>query len=475
VSNKSGFSIINKNWAQLENNFAFLEGKIAVYSCGMVRYISNKKMKCTEVPVKEGEIWRISTRIMNEINWPREERGLILRQNNDLISYIPIDVNSGSCGVSTFVIPKDAVKIVVNGIIHTTNQEQTHILKLCDWVNIWDATVYRHIKNKYIDGRGVLQNTELKLAVTDKIPIKADQIYRIANVHYGDGKDFLERGVFLDDNNQVIGMLPNNPKGSIPYAWNDVIVPEGATGMCVNFYYKMATRNDTSESISINLGIPAEIEYSNELRKLFDKVWAAYGDSTTYYGDWNRLVENATGLKTFINSYGGACISLKKPENTLCNDERISLLMSCNPDIVTILTGLNSTGTPLGDIKDLTVAIGSENKYTFYGAYSYILKRILTIKPSVKIIILTTTMSYYDYKNDEPNESGLSSLDYAQASKLVAEYFGIPVADIRHSMQLNKYTQDILSADNVHFSMRGAEAIAGCVIRVMKDIDWVSK
>lgn len=471
---KLGFRIANMNWAQLERNFSFTRGKFVFYTqTEGIHYRDNANMMYSEsIAVSEGDVWRISTRSIS--NWSANARGVFIDHNGQFAGFIPTDGNDPNSGISTFIIPKGVSTMIVNARIHNSNQTQTHILKLHDWQNIWDPSSIGYTLNQLIENDGTVTATEQKMGVTNAISVVPGEIYRIANVHSGGGQTFTMRGVFLDGSDQVVAPIPDNAGGSIPYQWNDVMVPPRATKMRINFYYEIQTRTDTLKSITINKAIPAAIEYSADFSKLVGKKVAFYGDSTTWYSGWVRLVENATGISPFINGYSSATITTKRADNTLCDDSRIDALMSSDPDVVTILGGLNDgAGVELGSENDFRVEIGEEDKSTFYGAYAYIVKRILSIKPTVKIIIMTTTYNNYNYTNDnyEPN----TSLDYARASKKIAEYFGIQVADIRHTTQMNKYTNDVMLSDNIHFSMRGEEAIAGTLLRELKNINWFSK
>src|SRR5699024_9935022 len=128
-----------------------------------------------------------------------------------------------------------------------------------------------------IKNDGTIIATENDIAVTDTVNVAPGQIYRIANAHTGSGTSFLERGVFLDDSNNVVAPLPNNTNGTLPYAYNDVIVPIGATKMRINFYLKQQTRDDTSNSVTISEAIKTKPKYSSDYMHLLDKKVAFYG------------------------------------------------------------------------------------------------------------------------------------------------------------------------------------------------------
>lgn len=468
IHNLPGFEIVNMHWAQLENNFKFRENQAVRFDGHQITY-EVADLKCSEpIPVEPGSIWRIKTRSTDVSGWPTSLRGVFVDSDQCFIGNIPVDDDDPESGISTFTVPDGAAAMIVNAWQHKTNQDQTHIMKLCDWKNIWDKDAYGYSFDHYIDDEGVVIKAMEKLAVTGDIPVKPGEIYRIANVHTGSGADFIKRGVFLNDDNQVVGLVPDNAGSSLPYPFNDVIVPEGATKIRVNFFYQMQSRIDTSGSLTVNQAVDARPIYCSEIQLLKNKVWAAYGSSTTYYSDWIRMVENATGLNVYIHGYGGASANDRGlNDNYLARDDRLEKLMSCDPDIVTIQTGGNWGNSRLGEESDFAVEMGCEDRTTFYGAFAYIIKKIYSVKSDVKILIGEPTFMYYDYKN----EFGFKTLERAKAVRTVADYFGLPIAPTR-SIGSNIHTNELMLSDNVHLSMNGATAMARIMIRELKQLGW---
>lgn len=232
-----------------------------------------------------------------------------------------------------------------------------------------------------------------------------------------------------------------------------------------NFYYQMQSRTDTTGSLTINKATESKPIYDHEIGLLKNKIWAAFGSSTVYYADWIRLVENATGLSTYIHGFGGASANDRgDSDNYLARDDRIEHVMSCNPDIVTIFTGGNGGNSLLGNESDFQVELGLEDRTTFYGAFAYIIKKMYSIKPDVRILILEASYHRYNYGV----ETGFETLERVKAVRTVADYFGLPLVPNRE-IGSNAYTNGWMTADNVHLSMRGAEALANLVIRKLKE------
>src|SRR5699024_4720062 len=128
-------------------------------------------------------------------------------------------------GYCTLVIPSNVKKLLVNGVKASNNENHTHILKLCEFKDLRTPNEIGFTADSQIKNDGTIIATENDIAVTDTVNVAPGQIYRIANAHTGSGTSFLERGVFLDDSNNVVAPLPNNTNGTLPYAYNDVIVP----------------------------------------------------------------------------------------------------------------------------------------------------------------------------------------------------------------------------------------------------------
>ncbi len=471
-----GMEIINMNWAQIEHNFNFTENKLVRRddSGNGYYYADSNVFKYSDpIPVIEGDIYRIITRSTSIGNWTTWLRGIFLNDNDEYIGDIPTDGDDPYCGISTFKIPKGATKMIVNALMNRTNQSQTHILKLHDWENIWNSSI-GFTKDRIINNNGEVISTSRKQGATNDIPVEPGEIIRLADTHNGDTNNLLNAGVFLNANNEVVKPVPNTGN-SLPYPWNDVIVPAGATKMRINFYYELLTKSDVENTMTINKAIPAKPYYSTDFRKVKGKVWAAYGDSVTYYADWVRLVENATGLSVYIHGHSSASINDYRPgnDNYLARDDRIEALMASDPDVVTILTGGNSGDTELGSKDDFRKQMGDEDITTFYGAYAYTIKKILTIKPTVKIILIEAKYRNTNNNDDAPNSHGLTSLDFSNATADVARYFGLSLVNSR-TMGANFFTSNLMLRDNVHLTMRGAESLAGTVLNEVKKVSWIS-
>jgi len=198
-------------------------------------------------------------------------------------------------------------------------------------------------------------------------------------------------------------------------------------------------------------------------------LWTSLGDSITFQGQWQPRVIERTGLvhtNCGVNSSQLAGASF--PSNPrFWESSRLNAVKASNPDILTILGGANDL---VGEIP-----IGSDSEYidktvtTFKGSYSYIIDNLLTWKPSLKIIILTTTWAWNDGVTLAP-ASGLRYTNYANASKEVAAYFGLKCVDLHSNANFNAYTEAIYFPDHIHPNAEGGKRIGECVVGVLKDL-----
>jgi lysophospholipase L1-like esterase len=447
----SGLAIVNDDWAQLERNYSWTEGKFIYWDGDEFIEGNSASFHYSEpIPVSEGEIWRIVTFSETTGNWNVIIRGYLLNGETWVQNIAP-DVNAVNYSISTITIPAGVTHMVVVGKSYT-NYRATRVLKLVEFTNVWDYVTMTKTDGKYIDNSGVEQ-TDAGLSYTEAIPVVAGEIYRIANVHSGTGDTFTTRGVFLDAEDALVAAIPANPNALSIYAYNDVIVPAGATQMIVNFNNEILTRDDVYKSLTISLASEAAAIYADN-SKIRYKLWAAYGDSTTYLEEWCKAVENATSVRLRTFGYSSASVTTRYADNTLTDTTRMDAIIAKAPDIITILGGLNDTGQTVGDGSDMAVDMGEEDLSEFYGAYSYIIKYFLTALPEVRLILMTTTCS----ANNPAN------VEFAQAVKVLGEYFGLEVIDARAAMGMNVLTKYIYTADNVHLSYRGAQRVADTVI-----------
>ena len=144
--------------------------------------------------------------------------------------------------------------------------------------------------------------------------------------------------------------------------------------------------------------------------------------------------------------------------------------MAADPDIVTILGGANDLAAdiPIGDKSQLSALLSVKDKNTFIGAYSYIIETLLAWKPALRIVILGTTWAHMDGKDYSDT---VTYTDYSNASRTVAEYYGLPFVDLHGNCGFNQFTMEdepynIYSSDHIHPNDAGGKIIASLVDKV---------
>lgn len=230
-----------------------------------------------------------------------------------------------------------------------------------------------------------------------------------------------------------------------------------------NAVYARFSVNCYNISYSGNVN-PFGIVDSSELEESINKVGKPYygnkilslGDSYTWLNYYGKYLAKATGctqrgrgqngnlLKSFANdtySTSGASGTTEEPFDA-------DLLSQY--DIVTIMGGTNDYGhgsTTLGSLETMEEdgKLGANSK-TIYGAVWYLINKILTIKPDMKIFFCTQPFRL-PYESDatgpggyEENANGLSMEKIANAIVEAAGYFGIPVFDFYHCSNWNPWT-----------------------------------
>lgn len=151
-----------------------------------------------------------------------------------------------------------------------------------------------------------------------------------------------------------------------------------------------------------------------------------------------------------------------------------ALTTETDVDIISFWGGTNdwSNDVPLGDF-DTEIAKTTSDATTFYGACIECVKKIITLYPTKRIFCVGTTPRYInvdadEYSNDTPNNINLYLLDYVDALKKVAEYFGLPFLDLYRTSGINKLNisqymfMQTLNGNKyyLHFSVDGEYQIA---------------
>lgn len=263
--------------------------------------------------------------------------------------------------------------------------------------------------------------------------------------------------------------VPSNAKylKLIMYNWRSYTIVK--FGLCVSEYTDYTEIIDSERLDNIETEI--ETIQSNLQNKWNGKKWVAYGDSITAQNRWQPYVVSAIGLELVNAGLGGSSVADGNDQSiaSFTDSSRISALPS-DADAVTIMGGTNdfngtnsATGSPIGELPSQMPFDTS----TFIGALCETVRLIQEQCPNALIVLMsnvggrgsTGVVGTVPLKNAK----GLSSADYADATRAVADYLGLPFVNV-HGCGINPYNRTKYIADSVHPNDAGGELISRPVI-----------
>lgn len=183
---------------------------------------------------------------------------------------------------------------------------------------------------------------------------------------------------------------------------------------------------------------------------LYGKKIMTLGDSLTEGGHWQKYVSDMLGLASVTDlAVGGTKVNIFADAVTAENIADI--------DIVTVMGVFNSTSSVAGSVADEP---SHDANASICAGYKYIVDKLLTLKPSVKIVLMSP---------HRPRANDVS--EKAAAVEEVAKYYGLPFIDLYNTAGFNEYTYDIYLRDDVHSSYgdnggyaKEAQVIAGGLV-----------
>lgn len=215
------------------------------------------------------------------------------------------------------------------------------------------------------------------------------------------------------------------------------------------------------------------LEQASGSDKIFTgKTCVALGDSITYRNVWQPVVSDALGMTMINKGIGSTCLGGANDSTAMCSTTRLNGVLAESPDYVTILGGANdlTTNMAIGTEAEFSKALAQKDRDTFVGAYSYIVEYLLGQDPTLSIMILGTTWAH----NDGTRYSETKTYtDYSDASRMVAQYYGLPFVDLHGECGFNAFTMgsasanQIYSSDQIHPNTEGGKRIASLVIAKM--------
>ncbi|HFI0418892.1 TPA: SGNH/GDSL hydrolase family protein [Streptococcus suis] len=197
--------------------------------------------------------------------------------------------------------------------------------------------------------------------------------------------------------------------------------------------------------------------------------WVSFGDSITQNGLWQQLVIEETGL-THINMgiSSSTIVDYSKWATPMCSDERLDAIPE-DTKLLTIMGGTNDWAghKPIG-------TIDSEDKSEYFGAYNYIIKKLLAKIPNARIILMTPPFASYTQTTGIRNSIGLTTRDYGNAVKELGIKYNLPVIDTLSLMGANEYNYLQYFGDEeivAHPNARGRGRLAGILTAYLKSLE----
>ncbi|MGG1554130.1 SGNH/GDSL hydrolase family protein [Paenibacillus ferrarius] len=190
------------------------------------------------------------------------------------------------------------------------------------------------------------------------------------------------------------------------------------------------------------------------------KSWGTLGDSITEAGGYQPLVQAELGFARVVNYGKSGCTMTAGGERDYGATTHIGKAIDTSLDCVTIFAGVNDfrLDKPLGEL-------GTDNIYTFYGAYTSVIEDILTKNPACRLSLWTPLQRDKDqYDIFYVNAAGHRLSDYADAAQAIGRRYALPVLDLYAESGLSKLTLAHFTSDGLHPNENGHRRIADMVV-----------
>ena len=111
---------------------------------------------------------------------------------------------------------------------------------------------------------------------------------------------------------------------------------------------------------------------------------------------------------------------------------------------------------------------------TFLGAYRNCINHILTLKPSVKIILWTSIPRDYlpgesgHFGIDTPNANGLTLADFNQGVRDLGQLYSFPIVDMFLNSNLNTFNIPLYTFEGVHLTNPGYQFVKPYMLNAMR-------
>ena len=296
---------------------------------------------------------------------------------------------------------------------------------------------------------------------------------------------------FYDESNVPILPVINNFIND-----TDILKPSNATSFAINICYI----TDQADYSTLFYGYENQtIVSQGRPLPFFGKNGISIGHSITEFGDYTNIIEQRTGANWIKAGFGacmmgsyGSATPVEGYYDKMCMHSIADMIAS--GDFSALITAANNLFTATGDdnrpqaalldsvdwstISYLTIGYGSNDHArnlplgttadttpaTFRGAINYVVNKIQTVYPLMKIMFMSdyqrcyyssfpTTMT--GTTDTVPNAGGKYLIEYVDATKDTSEKNSLPTLDMYRNSGLNVYTNATLTYDGVHPSSAG--------------------
>ena len=392
---------------------------------------------------------------------------MILVPNNAAIKFLKLNMLNANMNHAIYYMMSDKIPISINRSAFDFSINKDDGIFMDDIYQYYKET-QPFVEDVNLNAEGRLaQATNVNIiASTYAMPVKAGEKYQIENFYSETIKPaaFVTRGIYLDGDMRVINMIPaptdiNNesPIYTIPTGVSNVIWHANPATINQLKITRVLTASD-KKIFSGSIYPPLDNTPVFTGRK-----FVGFGDSITLRETWQETFVQKTGYE-FINCGEGGSQVAGERTHAFHTEWRLQTVFDANPDAMSILGGANDIvpDNPIGTDAEFTKVLNDKDKNNFKGAYSYIIERLLTWKPTLQIFIMTTTWAHDDGATWDP-PSGVRYKDYAQACRDVAHYYGLPIIDLYYDLGINRLTVDTMTIDKIHLSSFGGKRMGALV------------
>ena len=208
--------------------------------------------------------------------------------------------------------------------------------------------------------------------------------------------------------------------------------------------------------------------YINDLTYFQDKVIDCLGDSTTWGNNgidggsqeisWVHGLDQLIPFKE-VRNYGkrGSQVTVNHGRDDSFI-ERLAQMKIADADYLVIFGGINDfrRSVPLGQFAE-----DNTDRYSFAGAYNFLVRHLLSHYPHLTVIIMTPA-KINGHKpqyptSRRPNQRDLRQEDYVNVIKQVAHFYSLPVIDLFNNSGISPFipANAQFMPDGLHYSRAG--------------------